>query len=231
MPQTTWLCPACKGLGCEKCNFTGKLYNESIQDLIAEIMLTHTKGTGTKFHGAGREDIDALCYGWREFVIEVEEPKIRSIDLKEIEKQINTQHKGKIEVKDLAIVDKAKVKEIKSKKQNKTYIAEIECALPVQDWKVLEKEFSNKIIAQQTPTRVKHRRSDLVRERKIHHVKILEAHENKAKVEIKAESGTYIKELVSGDKGRTRPSFSSILENECMVKKLIVQGFEDESSS
>ncbi len=232
MPQTTWLCSHCHGTGCEKCNFTGRKYEESVQDLIGEVILNHTKGITTKFHGAGREDIDALCHGWREFVIEVEEPKIRTIDVKALEKEINKRNKGKIEVKDLTLVNKEKVKEVKNKRQNKIYETEIECERDIrkEDAKKVEELLKNKTIAQQTPLRVQHRRADLVRERKVFYVKFLEIKGKKAKIEIKTEAGTYIKELVSGDEGRTRPSISSLLQNKCKVTKLTVKGFEDEEN-
>lgn len=229
MPQTTWLCNYCHGTGCDKCNFTGKKYEESVQDLIGNVLLEYTKGIGTKFHGSGREDIDALCYGWREFIIEVKEPKVRNLDLKVVEKEINKRNKGKVEVKDLMIVEKDKVREIKNKRQNKTYEATIECEQNItsSDAKRVEDTFNEKVIAQQTPLRVKHRRADLVRERKIFYIKFLEIDGKKAKIEVKTEAGTYIKELVSGDEGRTRPSISSLLQNKCKVIKLIVKGFED----
>jgi len=37
IPQTKWLCRRCKGKGCSKCNQTGKMYEESIQELITEL--------------------------------------------------------------------------------------------------------------------------------------------------------------------------------------------------
>jgi tRNA pseudouridine synthase 10 len=39
---------------------------------------------------------------------------------------------------------------------------------------------------------------------------------------IEAESGTYIKELISGDGGRTRPSLSELVGVPCNVSKLDV---------
>ena len=40
--------------------------------------------------------------------------------------------------------------------------------------------------------------------------------------EVRVESGTYVKELVSGDGGRTRPSLSEILAVPCTCKALDV---------
>ena len=82
IPQTKWPCTKCKGRGCEECNYTGKQYPESVEELISEHFLKLTKGREAKFHGAGREDIDVLMLGsGRPFVLEIKEPKIRKIDL------------------------------------------------------------------------------------------------------------------------------------------------------
>ena len=41
-------------------------------------------------------------------------------------------------------------------------------------------------------------------------------------LEIRAQHGTYIRELVSGDMGRTVPSFSSLVDGACKVEVLDV---------
>jgi len=39
---------------------------------------------------------------------------------------------------------------------------------------------------------------------------------------VTTEAGLYIKELISGDKGRTQPNLSELLQNECVCKELDV---------
>ena len=39
IPQTKWPCGVCKGKGCEACNFTGKQYSESVEELISKHIL------------------------------------------------------------------------------------------------------------------------------------------------------------------------------------------------
>ena len=63
IPQTKWPCNKCKGKGCEKCNYTGKMYTETVEELISEDAIKAAKGIGAKFHGAGREDIDVKMLG------------------------------------------------------------------------------------------------------------------------------------------------------------------------
>ena len=82
IPQTKWPCQICRGKGCKKCNYTGKLYETTVEELIAQKALELTKGTDESFHGSGREDIDALMLGTgRPFVLEIKNPKKRNIDL------------------------------------------------------------------------------------------------------------------------------------------------------
>jgi tRNA pseudouridine synthase 10 len=231
IPQSKWPCKACRGKGCERCNFTGKLYEETVEDLIAKPILEITKGSGTKFHGAGREDIDVLCYGWREFVIEVINPKKRYIDLKDLERKINEYAKGKVEVKDLRLSSKQEARRLKSERKNKIYRVFVR----VNDFErareklgEIEKVFKEIVIKQRTPTRVLHRRSDKLRERKIFYVKLVEVNEEKSEIvlDIKAEAGAYIKEFVTGDNGRTKPSIQEYLGTKLEITEMWVIGFE-----
>ena len=81
IPQTKWPCSKCKGRGCDRCNHTGKMYPETVEELISEDAIKVSKGTGAKFHGAGREDIDVRMLGTgRTFVLEIKEPRsVKSI--------------------------------------------------------------------------------------------------------------------------------------------------------
>ena len=90
IPQTIWPCRVCKGKGCPRCNGTGKMYQTSVQEIIGDIALRMAGGKEHFFHGMGREDIDALCLGeGRPFVLEISQPRIRDIDLDELEALAN----------------------------------------------------------------------------------------------------------------------------------------------
>ncbi len=224
MPQTKWICLNCNGVGCSKCGNKGKLYETSVEEEIGKVILKETKGDGTKFHGAGREDIDALCYGWREFIIEIINPRKRTINLEKITKEIN---KNKaIEVKDLRFSNKKEVVNIKNKENSKEYeaLVEVEGGIRKEDLEKI-KSLNGVKINQQTPKRVSHRRADKIRKRKIENIKA-EIKNEELILTITAQSGTYIKEFVSGDEGRTRPSVSSVLGKKTKVKKLKVIGFK-----
>ena len=227
IPQTRWPCYDCNGKGCVRCNYTGKRYTESVEELIAEPILEITGGSGSRFHGAGREDIDALMLGnGRPFVLEIKEPKKRQIDLKKIEKKVNKKTKKKVQVSNLSFANKRKVQEIKglAKKTKKTYKATIilDKDLPEEMLLKVQNELKEKKIKQRTPKRVLHRRSDLVRVKMVYNVSIKKLADKKIEAEIIGEGGLYIKELISGDEGRTNPSFSSILKSQAKCVELDV---------
>jgi tRNA pseudouridine synthase 10 len=71
IPQTEWHCRNCRGTGCDECDWTGKQYPTSVQEEIQDPFMRETKGIEAKFHGGGREDVDAKCLGRREFVLEI----------------------------------------------------------------------------------------------------------------------------------------------------------------
>ena len=82
--------------------------------------------------------------------------------------------------------------------------------------------FKNANIDQRTPHRVEHRRADLVRKRTVHWVKADSISEDSFDLELETDSGTYVKEFVSGDDGRSVPSFSERLGVQCRVEALDV---------
>ena len=213
IPQTKWPCTKCKGRGCDECNGTGKQYPESVEELLSERILEVTRGYEAKFHGAGREDIDVLMLGsGRPFVLEIKEPKIRKINLKELEEEINKSAKGKTAYHGLKFVERNRKAEIKvsSPDTYKVYKALVKCEEPYDKSKLKDLEKLDEI-NQQTPIRVLRRRADKVR---IKHVKELKSEvidDYTFEIIIKTEGGLYIKELISGDEGRSKPNVSEIL--------------------
>jgi tRNA pseudouridine synthase 10 len=195
MPQTKW---------------KRRVYPTSVHDIVEKPFLKQTKAEYTKFHGAGREDVNVRCLGWRPFVIEMVNPKKRTLDIKKIKKQVNKSSKAKI--KDLKIADKKTVKRIKFSTYDKTYRAIVEFEEPIKDLDKIN-ELNDLIIAQKTPTRVLSRRTDKRRKRKVKNIKFKLLNKNKIQLEIKAQSGLYIKELIHGDEGRTEPSVSGLIDN------------------
>lgn len=122
IPQTRWPCRACKGRGCERCDQTGLQYKKSVQDLIGNPLLEMFQAKEHAFHGMGREDIDVRCMGrGRPFVIEMKEPKLRSVDVVKAMEQINTSAEGSIQITGLRDSNRSEVVRVKDTPAEKSY--------------------------------------------------------------------------------------------------------------
>lgn len=219
IPQTKWVCSKCKGKGCTFCEGKGKLYPTSIQEIIENPLLKATKSKKTSFHGAGREDIDARNLDWRPFVIELTKPLKRKFNLKKIEKKIDSNKK--IKVKGLKIAENGKelIRKLKTDRADKTYLIDAVFANKI-DKKLLKnlKNLVKEPILQKTPLRVVHRRANKIRKRHVKKISYKVIGSKRMQFKVRAEAGLYIKELVTGDEGRTKPNISELLNNK--VKKL-----------
>ena len=226
IPQSKWFCSKCHGKGCPECGGTGKLYPESVEELTAKPLLVASFGEESFFHASGREDIDARMLGTgRPFVLEISKPKKRVLDLKQIEGEINAGAVGKVEVCGLHFTTKDVVRRLKKGEgAQKEYalLAEFENDLSDDDVRTMEDKLSDSCIKQQTPLRVLHRRANLVREKYIYKVKVKKVSLRRALLEIRCQGGLYVKELVSGDEGRTNPNVSDLLGNKAKTLKLDV---------
>ena len=191
------------------------MYAESVEEFIAKPTLEMTDGHTALFHGAGREDIDARMLGsGRPFVIEVKTPKKRFINLKALEKRINEDAKGKVEVHGLRFADKELVRQLKrGESSQKAYRVIVEFGSSISDDELAKLEDSLKeiVIHQRTPHRVLHRRADRVREKYIYMAQVKRLTPNRARLNVTCQGGLYVKELVTGDEGRTKPSVAEIL--------------------
>jgi len=226
LPQSKWYCVKCRGNGCSKCNGTGKLYSESVEELVSEPLLEITDCEKTIFHASGREDIDALMLGaGRPFVIEISKPKKRFLNLDLLMKKINKIAEKKVEVSNLQYVNKNFVRQLKkgeSAKKEYRALVEFENEISQASMAILEDKLAKISIKQQTPKRVLHRRADLTRERYIYNLNVKRVSPKRVEIKILCQGGLYIKELVSGDGGRTMPSISSLLENQAKTLELDV---------
>jgi len=231
IPQTHWDCKNCRGKGCTICNFTGKQYPSSIEELISFEFIKESNAEGSKFHGAGREDIDVKMLGeGRPFIIELKNPKKRTLNLNRIQKIVNKINKRKVKISELRYSTKNFVKKIKfdAESTKKTYLASVTSSKKIskEEFKEfasnLKKKLENQKIQQKTPQRVVHRRADKVREKFIYNIDGKFIKSNLFTFIIETQGGTYIKELIHGDNGRTSPSFTEILGFPLTCKQLDV---------
>ena len=223
IPQTRWPCRECGGKGCERCGFTGRMYQESVDELIKPHVMAAAVCEDTAFHGAGREDIDALMLGeGRPFIVEAIRPHRRHIDLGILEAEINLKSEGKIEVGGLKFVESEAVIQLKAMKADKVYRLKIAHDTTEEKLKSSINILSGTLIRQRTPTRVLHRRADLERVRRVHSIELESFDKDTAVLTIHCEGGLYVKELVSGDGGRTVPSIAGLTGSEAKVIELEV---------
>jgi tRNA pseudouridine synthase 10 len=229
LPQTRWPCRSCQGVGCDRCGGTGKTYPTSVEELVADPFLRATGGEGTRFHGMGREDIDARMLGrGRPFVLEIRRPKRRTVALADIVAEGNRSAAGRVEVLDVVAAEPADVVRVKEASPMKSYRVGVAGVVAVAKINEALTFATGRAIAQRTPTRVAHRRADRVRTRRIVAASIVEASEGRFTLDLRAEAGTYIKEWVEGDDGRTDPSLAGLLGAPLTVEFLDVLDIHDE---
>jgi len=225
IPQSEWLC-SCRGRGCSKCGGTGKLYSESVEAYSSRPLLLAAGGVESFFHASGREDIDARMLGTgRPFIVEISKPRKRLVDLQLLEAAVNAGAVGKVEVLGLHFASKDDVRHLKkgeSAQKEYRLLAEFEKDLTEEGLRLMEQKLSGVLIKQQTPLRVVHRRADIVRERYIYKLEVKKVTLKRALLLIRCQGGLYVKELVSGDEGRTVPNVSALLDNPAKTLKLDV---------
>lgn len=208
-------------------------YENSVESLIGEPVIKILGGTEYFMHASGREDADALNIGGRPFVLEIKNP-VKNLSEKLIEQIEKTINSEMIEIKLLGRVTNNFVVLVSDSHFDKSYRA----YLDFQNCNYLEKELfeklnivckelSGKIINQQTPLRVMHRRADKIRKRRCYSI-IPGKNSEGIYIDIFAEAGTYIKELISGDDDRTKPNISQMMNCNIKCSKLIVKNINYE---
>ena len=234
IPQTKWPCRRCQGRGCVECHETGRQYATSVEDLVALPFLAATGATDESFHGAGREDIDARTLGTgRPFILELKDPRVRNLDLSVFPARVAEASEGRVEIDSLRFAPKSEIAAIKEHRGSKTYRAVVRFDAPVAEDKLraVAESLRGQSIQQRTPQRVEHRRADLVRERRVLDLTV-EAHGGaSATLRVHGDAGLYIKELISGDEGRTEPSVAGLLGVPAKVTELDILAVEYEAPS
>ncbi|WP_049926688.1 tRNA pseudouridine(54/55) synthase Pus10 [Halopiger goleimassiliensis] len=240
IPQTEWPCRECGGSGvqladdgeepCEYCDGTGYMYETSVEETVRPHVVEAMDGDEGKFHGAGREDVDARMLGeGRPFVLEVKRPRVREPDVAALEREINEVADG-VEVEGLRLATYEMVERVKEHDASKRYRAAVAFADPVDEaeFETALAELSGTTVEQYTPQRVDHRRANLTRERTVYDIDGDLESPTEAEVRLHGEGGLYVKELISSDDGRTEPSLAGLLETDAEVTALDVTGVEGE---
>jgi tRNA pseudouridine synthase 10 len=224
--QSRWHCSACGGKGCEECRGSGMNY-PSVEDELGKIFVPAFGASGCSLHASGREDVDVRALGTgRPFVLELKNPKKRSADLSKIEQAFSANER--VQVLGLRLVRPTFIDAVCNSHFDKEYSALVSADRPLSQKDADAVQcLSGMLLFQQTPKRVMARRADMTRKRRVHSISAECVKGGKLRLRIFAEAGTYIKELISSDGGRTKPSVSEILSCKAACDELDVVAIRD----
>ncbi|XP_063240755.1 tRNA pseudouridine synthase Pus10 [Bacillus rossius redtenbacheri] len=201
---------------------------ESVEELIAPRVQRAVAAASYKFSSSGREDVDVRTLGrGRPFVLDLldaRRTKLSPRDVRRLEQEIN-QSTQDVAVRDLQIVPKEQLAELKQGEEEKTkrYVALCVSRDPVTRRALDRLGFVTDLqVMQKMPVRVLHRRPASCRPRVVHSMRAWLVPDDPArdpddaraglfKLEVVTQAGTYVKELVHGDFGRTTPSLGALL--------------------
>lgn len=224
--QSRWHCSSCNGRGCPDCKGSGMNY-PSVEEEIGKVLVRAFSATEGILHASGREDVDVRALGGgRPFIMELRNPKKRHVDFSSLESEFAAN--PAVRAKGLKLVRKEFIDTVCGSHFEKEYSALVGADRPLTsaDAKKIE-TLSGQVLFQQTPTRVMHRRADMVRKRKVISLRAEPAADGKLRLVILAEAGTYIKELISSDGGRTKPSVAEMLSCKALCEQLDVTAIHD----
>ncbi|KAK0182934.1 hypothetical protein PV327_001016 [Microctonus hyperodae] len=228
-----------------------KKMETSVQDLLCNHIVKYTNSDTLKFLSSGREDVDVRTINrGRPFAVELINPKVTIITaekLAEIVNEINASTKLVEITSGLKFLCSGDLQKLKEGENIKTKCYRALCILRHKSKDDINLEqlsnMKNIKIIQKTPIRVLHRRpltprTRLLREMRarwltIEEIKTARELFSESRIDhnllnhlfvfdIKTQAGTYVKEFVHGDFGRTRPNLSDILGAEVDIVALDV---------
>ena len=145
--------------------------------------------------------------------------------------EANAAAAGDVECVDLHFAGAVELQAMKDgvTRKRKTYGAVIWLSRPIraEDIALLEAK-RDLVVQQKTPVRVLHRRSLLTRPKTVHSMQCTQLAPQWMLLALTTSSGTYIKEFVHGDLGRTQPNIGSLLGCDADIIQLDVLGFDDD---
>ena len=217
LPQTPWIIDGIrKG-------------ESSVQELICTRVAELVPTDEIKFSSSGREDVDVRMLGsGRPFLLELLNPKkmlVTAEELARLQESINSSTSD-VAVRGLAVVSKETASLLKEGEEDKQkrYSALIWSAqeLAPSDLAFLS-DIENLKLEQKTPIRVLHRRTLATRERTVYSLQGEFADSHHFRLSLSTQAGTYVKEFVHGDFGRTQPNLCSLMGREVDILILDVE--------
>lgn len=212
-----------------------RIMEDSIEEVIVRNVGPHFSETPEKitFMSSGREDVDVRCLGkGRPFVLEIPNARCSSLSRQQayaMEQAVD--RSGNVSIHNLQVVPREELTHIKTGEEQKRKYYRALCVLEEPaTLEILQKlQIPDSFdIQQKTPIRVLHRRPLHTRPRTIFSVKARVHRENPRLliIDVVSQAGTYIKELVHGEFGRTAPSLSSVIGKPIDILALDVVGID-----
>uniref|UniRef100_A0A182W266 tRNA pseudouridine(55) synthase n=1 Tax=Anopheles minimus TaxID=112268 RepID=A0A182W266_9DIPT len=207
----------------------------SVQETIAASIAPHfgVRDEQLIFSSSGREDVDVRCLGdGRPFVLEIIDAKTDQLPEEvaiRMEQQVGVSNT--VAIRDIQLVKREDLVHIRGGEEDKRKFYRALCvtAEPVTEVMIQKLRIDEPFVMQQvTPLRVLHRRTLLARPRTVYSVRAFACRGNPYAmlVDIVSQAGTYIKELVHSDFGRTGPSFRSIIGTSIDIHALDVMAID-----
>ncbi|KAL6778806.1 hypothetical protein ACKKBF_B04560 [Auxenochlorella protothecoides x Auxenochlorella symbiontica] len=191
----------------------------SLEERLAAVVLPGLRCSDASFLSSGREDMDVRMLGTgRPWALELRDAGRAPPDhgaCLDLERGINEAEAGRVGVRGLRVLTPAEVAAIKAEDgdREKSYVALCWAPRPVGEQEVAQLEArQGLVIKQQTPMRVLHRRANLVRPRTVVCMRVRSVPSSSCfLLGLRTQSGTYVKEFVHGDLGRTVPCLGDLL--------------------
>lgn len=209
----------------------------SVEDVVVAGIKKVLLPEKVTFTAGGREDVDVRMLGrGRPFVVEVVNSRlVPPLVTNEVIARMGAVSEmiaeGIVRVTDFRMVDKAyfgRMRTFETEKR-KCYRCVVWTSREFgrsELERVLEIE-GGVLLRQKTPLRVLHRRTQAVRERRVHELKVMRMVSSQVFVlDVVAAAGTYIKEFVHGDNGRTLPNVAEMLNCEADILQLDVSDIQ-----
>lgn len=217
-----------------------RMTDSSVEEEIVRCILSHFAAKEYKFHSSGREDMDVRMLGnGRQFFLEfIEARRVPrgAAFYAELQSAINASSQY-IEVNHLHLSSKAEFaamkKDVSTKRKKYRCVVWVEDKLSGPDDERLKRldAIHDLSVAQRTPLRVLHRRSLLTRPKCIYSARTHFVNAHFFYLDVVTSSGTYVKEFVHGDRGRTLPNVGAIVGCRAEILQLDVIGVSAQAHS
>lgn len=212
----------------------------SVEDVAAAGIKHVLRPEKATFTAGGREDVDVRMLGkGRPFVVEVTNPNIVPAlitdDMVREMADISRAKTASVVLHNFRVVSKdyfAKMRSFESDKR-KCYRCVVWTSreVPSDELEAKLHVDGGFLLKQKTPLRVLHRRTQAVRERQIFEACVVRVvSPNFFVLDVVAAAGTYIKEFVHGDSGRTLPNVAQLLNCDADIIQLDVTDIHTETS-